>query len=127
MDQTDREILGYSRYVVLAAAFSAMFIISPFEYAWSSMSGHIGAIYGWSPEQVALMFTRFILFQSGGVLPGGLLPPIIGPPRAPCPGGRCLSYFRSGRYQLRRRPKPSLPSSTSWPPSSAACRSSPPC
>ena len=24
MDQTDREILGYSRYVVLAAAFSAM-------------------------------------------------------------------------------------------------------
>jgi hypothetical protein len=33
MAQTDREILGYSRYVVLAAAFSAMFIISPFEYA----------------------------------------------------------------------------------------------
>src|SRR6267142_220105 len=79
MDQTDREILGYSRYVVLAAAFSAMFIISPFEYAWSSMSGHIGAIYGWSPEQVALMFTTFIIFQSVGMLPGGMLRDKYGP------------------------------------------------
>ena len=40
---SDREILGYSRYVVLVAAFFAMFVISPFEYAWSTMSGHIGA------------------------------------------------------------------------------------
>jgi OFA family oxalate/formate antiporter-like MFS transporter len=71
--QTDREILGYSRYVVLAAAFFAMFIISPFEYAWSSMSGHIGAIYGWSHAQVALLFTLFVIFQSLGTLPGGML------------------------------------------------------
>jgi OFA family oxalate/formate antiporter-like MFS transporter len=71
--RSDREILGYSRYVVLVAAFFAMFIISPFEYAWSSMSGHIGAIYGWSHEEVALMFTLFIIFQSLGTLPGGLL------------------------------------------------------
>ena len=77
--QTDREILGYSRYVVLVAAFFAMFIISPFEYAWSSMSGHIGAIYGWSHEQVALMFTLFVIFQSVGVLPGGMLRDRFGP------------------------------------------------
>ncbi|HUC60867.1 MAG TPA: MFS transporter [Alphaproteobacteria bacterium] len=76
---TDREILGYSRYVVLAAAFAAMFIISPFEYAWSSMSGHIAAIYGWSHEQVALMFTMFILCQSVGMLPGGMLRDRFGP------------------------------------------------
>jgi OFA family oxalate/formate antiporter-like MFS transporter len=79
LDQTDREILGYSRYVVLVAAFFAMFIISPFEYAWSSMSGHIGAIYGWSHEQVALMFTLFIIFQSVGMLPGGMLRDRYGP------------------------------------------------
>jgi MFS transporter, OFA family, oxalate/formate antiporter len=77
--QTDREILGYSRYVVLAAAFFAMAIISPFEYAWSSMSGHIGAIYGWSHEQVALLFTLFIIFQSVGMLPGGMLRDKYGP------------------------------------------------
>ncbi|HXP13128.1 MAG TPA: MFS transporter, partial [Stellaceae bacterium] len=77
--QTDREILGYSRYVVLVAAFFAMAIISPFEYAWSSMSGHIGAIYGWSHEQVALLFTLFIIFQSVGMLPGGMLRDKYGP------------------------------------------------
>ena len=77
--QTDRDILGYSRYVVLVAAFFAMFIISPFEYAWSSMSDHIGGIYGWSHEQVALMFTLFIVFQSVGTLPGGLLRDKYGP------------------------------------------------
>jgi OFA family oxalate/formate antiporter-like MFS transporter len=79
IDRTDRDILGYSRYVVLAAAFFAMFIISPFEYAWSSMSGHIGAIYGWSQEQIALMFTLFIIFQSVGMLPGGMLRDKYGP------------------------------------------------
>ena len=76
---TDREVLGYSRYVVLVAAFFAMFIISPFEYAWSSMSGHIGAIYGWSHEQIALLFTMFIIFQSVGMLPGGVLRDRFGP------------------------------------------------
>jgi MFS transporter, OFA family, oxalate/formate antiporter len=77
--QTDREILGYSRYVVLVAAFFAMFIISPYEYAWSSMSGPIGAIYGWSHEQVALMFTLFVICQSVGMLPGGMLRDKFGP------------------------------------------------
>ena len=77
--QTDHEILGYSRYVVLVAAFFAMFIISPFEYAWSSMSGHLGAIYGWSHQQVAWLFTLFIIFQSIGMLPGGMLRDRFGP------------------------------------------------
>ena len=86
-DQTDRDILGYSRYVVLAAAFFAMFIISPFEYAWSSMSDHIGGIYGWSHEQVALMFTLFIVFQSVGTLPGGLLRDKYGPRWTTAVGG----------------------------------------
>lgn len=76
---SDRDILGYSRYVVLAAAFFAMFIISPFEYAWSSMSGHLGATYHWSHEQVALLFTLFIIFQSIGMLPGGMLRDRFGP------------------------------------------------
>lgn len=76
---TDREILGYSRYVTFVAAFFAMFIISPFEYAWSSMSGHLGAVYHWSHEQVALLFTLFIIFQSIGMLPGGLLRDRFGP------------------------------------------------
>jgi MFS transporter, OFA family, oxalate/formate antiporter len=52
--QTDKQILGYSRYVVFAAAFLSMAVISPYEYAWSSMSGHIGGLYHWSHDPLRL-------------------------------------------------------------------------
>lgn len=76
---SDRQVLGYSRYVVLAAAFLAMAVISPFEYAWSSMSGHIGGIYHWSHTQIGWMFTLFVIFESLGTLPGGILRDRFGP------------------------------------------------
>ena len=77
--KTDREILGYSRYRVAVAAFAVVLVISPFEYAWSSISGHIGDTYGWSDHQIDLMFTLFVVFQSVGMLPGGLLRDKFGP------------------------------------------------
>ena len=76
---TDKEILGYSRWVVFAAAFFAMGVISPYEYAWSSMAGHIGGIYHWSHAQIGLMFTLFVIFESIGTLPGGVLRDKFGP------------------------------------------------
>jgi OFA family oxalate/formate antiporter-like MFS transporter len=76
---SDREILGYSRYIVGAVAFFAMAATSPFEYAWSSMSAHIGAIYGWSQEDIGWLFTLFVIFQSIGALPGGVLRDRYGP------------------------------------------------
>jgi OFA family oxalate/formate antiporter-like MFS transporter len=76
---TDREILGYSRYVVFAAAFLSMAVISPYEYAWSSMSGHIGGLYHWSHTQIGWMFTLFVIFESIGTLPGGILRDKFGP------------------------------------------------
>jgi MFS transporter, OFA family, oxalate/formate antiporter len=78
-ERRDRATPGYRRYVSFVAAFLAMFVISPFEYAWSSMSGHVGAVYGWSHERIALLFTLFIIFQSVGMLPGGLLRDRFGP------------------------------------------------
>lgn len=84
---TDTEILGYSRWVVFAAAFISMGVISPFEYAWSSMSGHIGGIYHWSSAQIGLMFTLFVIFESVGTLPGGLLRDKFGPRRVSAIGG----------------------------------------
>ncbi len=77
--QTDREILGYSRWVVFIAAFLSMAVISPYEYAWSSMSGHIGGIYHWSHTQIGWMFTLFVIFESVGTLPGGILRDKFGP------------------------------------------------
>jgi MFS transporter, OFA family, oxalate/formate antiporter len=77
--KTDREILGYSRYRVAVAAFFIVLVISPFEYAWSSISGPIGDAYGWSDGQIATMFTLFVVFQSVGMLPGGILRDRYGP------------------------------------------------
>jgi MFS transporter, OFA family, oxalate/formate antiporter len=77
--QTDREILGYSRWVVFAAAFLSMAVISPYEYAWSSMSGHIGGLYHWSSHQIGWMFTLFVVLESIGTLPGGMLRDKFGP------------------------------------------------
>ena len=77
--QSDRDILGYSRWVVFVAAFLSMAVISPYEYAWSSMSGHIGAIYHWSHTQIGWMFTLFVIFESVGTLPGGILRDKFGP------------------------------------------------
>ena len=77
--QTDTQILGYSRYVVFAAAFLSMAVISPYEYAWSSMAGHIGGIYHWSHTQIGWMFTLFVVFESIGTLPGGMLRDRFGP------------------------------------------------
>ena len=76
---SDREILGYSRYVVFAAAFISMAVISPYEYAWSSMSGHIGGLYHWSHTQIGWMFTLFVIFELVGTLPGGVLRDMFGP------------------------------------------------
>lgn len=76
---TDKQILGYSRYVVFAAAFLSMAVISPYEYAWSSMSGHIGGLYHWSHTQIGWMFTLFVIFESVGTLPGGILRDKFGP------------------------------------------------
>lgn len=76
---SDREILGYSRWAVFAAAFFMMAVISPYEYAWSSMSGRIGHIYGWSSVQIGWMFTLFVVCESLGTLPGGILRDKYGP------------------------------------------------
>ena len=76
---TDKQILGYSRYVVFIAAFLSMAVISPYEYAWSSMSGHIGQIYHWSHTQIGWMFTLFVVCESVGTLPGGILRDKFGP------------------------------------------------
>ena len=56
-----------------------MFIISHFEYAWSSIVRPYRRDLAGLPEQVALMFTTFIIFQSVGMLPGGMLRDKYGP------------------------------------------------
>ncbi|MFW6040666.1 MAG: OFA family MFS transporter [Thermoplasmatota archaeon] len=77
--KTDKEILGYSRWVVLIAAFLAMALVSPYEYAWSSISPIIAEANGWSLDQMGFVFTLFIVFQSGASFPTGFLRDRYGP------------------------------------------------
>lgn len=50
-----------------------MFVISPYEYAFSSISGPISSYYHWTKPEVTLMFTLFVILESVGTLPGGIL------------------------------------------------------
>ncbi|MFW6176621.1 MAG: OFA family MFS transporter [Thermoplasmatota archaeon] len=77
--KSDKEILGYSRWFVLISAFLAMALISPYEYAWSTISPLIAESNGWSIGQMGLVFTLFILFQSGASFPTGYLRDRYGP------------------------------------------------
>jgi OFA family oxalate/formate antiporter-like MFS transporter len=77
--KTDKEILGYSRWLVLVAAFLAMCLISPYEYAWSSISPFFSERFGWPLDRIELTFTLFVIFQSGASLPTGILRDKFGP------------------------------------------------
>ncbi|UTJ46327.1 MFS transporter [Atlantibacter subterranea] len=77
--QTDKQILGFSRWWLFVIAFLAMCVISPYEYAWSVIAPHLGKIYGWESTKVSLMFTMFVICQAFGTLPGGILRDKFGP------------------------------------------------
>ncbi|KXA89161.1 hypothetical protein AKJ61_03440 [candidate division MSBL1 archaeon SCGC-AAA259B11] len=72
-------MLGYSRWLVLLAAFLAMALVSPFEYAWSSISPLIAEANHWALNQLGFIFTLFVLFQSGASFPTGILRDKYGP------------------------------------------------
>lgn len=78
-ERTDKEILGYSRWLVLAVAFLAMALISPYEYAWSSINPFFSERFGWSLNRVEVIFTLFVIFQSGASIPTGVLRDKYGP------------------------------------------------
>jgi len=79
MERTDREILGYSRWLVLAVAFLAMALISPYEYAWSSINPFFSERFGWELSRIETIFTLFVIFQSGASIPTGVLRDKYGP------------------------------------------------
>jgi OFA family oxalate/formate antiporter-like MFS transporter len=77
--RSDKDILGYSRWVVLIAAFFSMCLISPYEYAWSSISPFFSERFGWPLSRIELVFSLFVIFQSGASFPAGILRDRYGP------------------------------------------------
>jgi len=77
--KTDREILGYSRWLVLIVAFLAMALISPYQYTWSSISPFLSDRFGWTLSRVEAIYTLYMIFQAGASVPAGVLRDRYGP------------------------------------------------
>ena len=75
------------RWGYLGAAFVAMAVISPYEYAWSSISPIVSAARGWSPASIGAIFSLFVILQSGASFPTGLLRDRLGPRALTVAGG----------------------------------------
>ncbi|MGN8215348.1 OFA family MFS transporter [Halococcus salifodinae] len=66
-----REILGFSRWWQIAAAVVMMALVSPYQYVWSSIRGPLANDLGISLPALGLVFTLYVVFQSGSQFPVG--------------------------------------------------------
>jgi OFA family oxalate/formate antiporter-like MFS transporter len=65
------EELGFSRWWQVAAAAVMMGLVSPYQYVWSSIQSPLAESLSISPEAIGLVFTLFVVFQSGSQFPVG--------------------------------------------------------
>ncbi|SDN18290.1 MFS transporter, OFA family, oxalate/formate antiporter [Halogranum gelatinilyticum] len=66
-----REELGFSRWWLVVAAALAMAVVSPYQYVWSSIEGPMAADLDIPLTQLGLVFTLFVIVQSGSQFPVG--------------------------------------------------------
>jgi MFS transporter, OFA family, oxalate/formate antiporter len=59
-----RQILGYSRGVVLWAAWLAMCLAGLLEYTWAALSGSLASAHNWGPAPTFWLFSFFVIFES---------------------------------------------------------------
>jgi len=62
--ETDRNVLGYPRGVVLWAAWLAMCLAGLLEYTWGTVAGALQAAHHWSLAQTFWAFSFFVVFES---------------------------------------------------------------
>jgi len=62
--ETDRQVLGYPRGVVLWAAWLAMCLAGLLEYTWGTVAGALQAAHHWSLAQTFWAFSFFVVFES---------------------------------------------------------------
>ena len=68
-----KQILGYSRVVVIIAAWVAMMLAGLLEYTWGSLNGSLAAAHHWGPAPVFWAFSFFVVFESFVQIFTGLL------------------------------------------------------
>ncbi len=76
---TDKQILGFSRWFAFIGAFLAMFMISPYEYAFSAFSHDVTQFFHISTVFLGTVFTINIFLESVFGWPAGWLRDRYGP------------------------------------------------
>lgn len=71
--ETDREILGHSRKLMVYLPWVAMMAISVFEYAYGSAEDTLSAAHGWTQSDTFWILSVWIFFQAGVAFPAGWL------------------------------------------------------
>ncbi|NLU72904.1 OFA family MFS transporter [Streptomyces sp. HNM0575] len=71
--ETDREILGHSRKLMVYLPWAAMMSISVFEYAYGSAEDVLGKAHGWTQGNTFWILSVWVFFQAGVAFPAGWL------------------------------------------------------
>src|SRR5215469_8617682 len=71
--ESPRDILGYSRWVVIMAAWLAMCLAGLLEYTWGSLNASLASAHNWGAAPVFWAFSFFVVFESFVQIFTGLL------------------------------------------------------
>ncbi|MET8975372.1 OFA family MFS transporter [Streptomyces sp. NPDC004539] len=71
--ETDRDILGHSRNLMIWLPWLAMIAISVFEYAYGSAEDTLSHAHGWTQSNTFWILSVWVFFQAGVAFPAGWL------------------------------------------------------
>ncbi|WP_416970060.1 OFA family MFS transporter [Streptomyces sp. 4F14] len=71
--ETDRDILGHSRRLMIWLPWLAMMAISVFEYAYGSAEDTLSHAHGWTQSNTFWILSVWVFFQAGVAFPAGWL------------------------------------------------------
>ncbi|MEU3737377.1 OFA family MFS transporter [Streptomyces sp. NPDC032198] len=69
--ETDRDILGHSRKIMVYLPWVAMMAISVFEYAFGSAEDTLSHAHGWTQSNTFWILSVWVFFQAGIAFPAG--------------------------------------------------------
>ncbi|MFF7765576.1 OFA family MFS transporter [Streptomyces massasporeus] len=73
LGETDRDILGHSRTIMVYLPWIAMMAISVFEYAYGSAEDTLSHAHGWTQSNTFWILSVWVFFQAGIAFPAGWL------------------------------------------------------
>jgi MFS family permease len=71
--ESDRDILGHSRSLMVILPWVAMMAISVFEYAYGSAEDTLSTAHGWTSSNTFWILSVWVFFQAGVAFPAGRL------------------------------------------------------